>query len=133
MSSQDGFNKAIAAYSLDIHKRIVDAAERGVATSSESTSLFCVQESFVYKLLRQRCQCRNIAPLLHSGGAEAKLNKDHLMILTYPVAQAPDVTLKELRAQIKKQARVEVSVPTIWDALGLSRKKVSSGSRSRSR
>lgn len=130
------FNKAMAAYSLDLRKRIVDAAERGVATRSEIASLFGVHESFIYKMLRQKRKCGNIAPLPHGGGAEAKLNEDHLMILTDLVAQAPDVTLEELRAQIKKQARVEVSLPTIWralDALGLSRKKVSSGSRSRSR
>ena len=42
------------------------------------------------------------------------------------MAESPDVTLEELRERMKKQARVEVSVPTICRALqslGLSRKK----------
>jgi transposase len=49
------------------------------------------------------------------------------MILTELVAESPDATLEELREQMKKRARVEASVPTIWHALdefGLSRKKV---------
>jgi transposase len=61
------------------------------------------------------------------------LNEDQLLLLADLVAKSPDATLERLRDQIKKQARVEVSVPTIWralDALGLSRKKVRSGRRS---
>jgi transposase len=116
----------MAAYSLDLRKRIVDAIERGVGTRSEVARLFGVNESFVYKLLRQKRERGDIAPLPHGGGAQAKLNEDQLMILTDLVAQSPDATLDELREQIKKKARVEVSVPTICRALqslGLPRKK----------
>jgi transposase len=123
----------MAAYSLDIRERIVDAVERGLGTRSEVASMFGVHESFVYKLLRQKRQRGDLAPLPHGGGAEAKLNEDQLLLLADLVAKSPDATLERLRDQIKKQARVEVSVPTIWralDALGLSRKKVRSGRRS---
>ena len=123
----------MAAYSLGLHERIFDAVERGLGTRSEVTSMFGVHESFVYKLLRQKRQRGDLAPLPHGGGAEAKLNEDKLLLLADLVAKSPDATLERLRDQIKKQARVEVSVPTIWralDALGLSRKKVRSGRRS---
>jgi transposase len=123
----------MAAYSLDLHERIVDAVERGLGTRSEVASMFGVHESFVYKLLRQKRQRGDLAPLPHGGGAEAKLNEDPLLLLADLVAKSPDATLERLRDQIKKQTRVEVSVPTIWralDALGLSRKKVRSGRRS---
>jgi transposase len=123
----------MAAYSLDLRERIVDAVERGLGTRSEVASMFGVHESFVYKLLRQKRQRGDLAPLPHGGGAEAKLNEDQLLLLADLVAKSPDATLEQLRDRIKKQARVEVSVPTIWralDALGLSRKKVRSGRRS---
>jgi transposase len=123
-------------YSLDLRKRIVDAIERGVGTRSEVAKLFGVHETFVYKLLRQKRERGDVAPLPHGGGAQAKLNEDQLMILTNLVAQSPDATLDELREQMKKKARVEISVPTICRALqsfGLSRKKVYPGGRSRSR
>jgi len=119
-------NNAMAAYSLDLRKRIVDAIERGVGTRSEVAKLFGVHETFVYKLLRQKRERGDIAPLPHGGGAQAKLNEDQLMILTDLVAQSPDATLDELRERIKKKARIEVSIPTICHALqslGLSRKK----------
>jgi len=122
----------MAAYSLDLRKRIVDAIERGVGTRSAIARLFGVHESFVYKLLRQKRQRGDIAPLPHGGGAEAKLNEDQLMVLTDLVAEFPDATLDELRQQLKKRVRVEVSVPTIWracEALGLPRKKKRSGLR----
>jgi transposase len=49
-------------YSLDLRKRIVDAIERGVGTRSEVAKLFGVHETFVYKLLRQKRECGDIAP-----------------------------------------------------------------------
>ncbi len=88
--------------------------------------MFGIHESFIYKLLRQKRERGDLAPLPHGGGAQAKLNEDNLMILTDLVAESPGATLDELREQMKKQARVEVSVPTICRALqslGLSRKK----------
>ena len=123
----------MAAYSLDLRERIVDAVERGLGTRSEVASMFGVHESFVYKLLRQKRQRGDLAPLPHGGGAEAKLNEDQLLLLADIVAKSPDATLEQLRERIRKQARVEVSIPTIWralDGLGLSRKKVRSGRRS---
>jgi transposase len=123
----------MAAYSLDLRERIVDAVERGLGTRSEVAAMFGVHESFVYKLLRQKRKRGDLAPLPHSGGAEAKLNEDQLLLLADLVAKSPDATLEQLRERIRKQARVEVSIPTIWralDGLGLSRKKVRSGRRS---
>src|SRR5215831_4176919 len=105
------------AYSLDLRTRIVDAVDRGVGTISKIATLFGVHESFIYKLLRQKRERGDIAPLPHGGGAQAKLNEDHLMILTDLVAHSPDATLEELCKQMKKKARVEVSVPTICRAL----------------
>ena len=122
----------MAAYSLDLRKRIVDAVERGIATKREIARMFGVHETFVHKLLRQKRERGDIAPLPHGGGAEAILKEDHLMILTELVAESPDTTLEEQREHLKKRARVEASVPTIWralDELGLSRKKSRSVTR----
>jgi transposase len=120
----------MAAYSIDLRKRIVDAVEQGDKSKREIAKLFGVNESFVYKLLRQKQQRGDIAPLPHGGGAVAKLNDDQLKILSDLVAESPDLILEKLRERLKKKARVEVSIPTIWralDALGISRKKRLSG------
>jgi transposase-like protein len=83
----------MAAYSLDLRKRIVDDIERGVGTRSEVAKLFGVHESFVYKLLRQKRERGDLAPLPHGGGAHAKLTEDQSMILSDLVVKTPDATL----------------------------------------
>jgi transposase len=116
----------MAAYSLDLRERIVDAVERKDKSKREVAKLFGVHESFIYKLLRQKRQHHHLAPLPHGGGASAKLTQDHVAKLAELVALTPDATLDELRQHMKKQARLEISASTICrglQALGLSRKK----------
>lgn len=116
----------MAAYSLDLRERIVEAVERQIGSNRKIAELFGVHESFIYKLLRQRRERGDIAPLPHGGGARAKLSGDQLRQLPDLVAATPDATLDELRAQMEKKARVAVSLSTICrglQALGLSRKK----------
>lgn len=116
----------MAAYSLDLRERIVEAVERQIGSKRKIAELFGVHESFIYKLLRQKRDRGGIAPLPHGGGAHAKLSGDQLRQLPDLVAATPDATLDELRTQMKKKARVEVSLSTICrglQALGLSRKK----------
>ena len=116
----------MAAYSLDLRERIVEAVERQIGSKRKIAELFGVHESFIYKLLRQRRDRGDIAPLPHGGGAHAKLSGDQVRQLPDLVAAMPDATLDELRVQREKKARVAVSLSTIWrglQALGLSRKK----------
>jgi transposase len=116
----------MAAYSLDLRARIVEAVERQIGSKRKIAEVFGVHESFIYKLLRQKRDRGDIAPLPHGGGAHAKLSGDQLQQLPDLVTATPDATLEELREQMKKKARVEVSLSTICrglQTLGLSRKK----------
>ena len=109
-----------------MRERIVSAGERQIGSKRKSAALFGVHESFLYKLLRQKRDRGDIAPLPHGGGAHAKLSEAQLGQLPDLVAATPDATPDELRAQMKKKARVAVSLSTICrglQALGLSRKK----------
>jgi transposase len=87
----------MAAYSFDLRKRIIDAVEKGDKSKREVAEIFGVHESFIYKLLRQKRERGDIAPLPHGGGAEAILKQEHLQLLTDLVAGSPDVTLGELQ------------------------------------
>jgi transposase len=119
-------NNTMVAYSLDLRQRIVDAVEKGDRPKREIAEIFGIHESFIYKLLRQKRERGEIAPLPHGGGAEAILKEEHLMLLADLVAASSDATLEELRERMKQQGRVEASIATIWrglEALGLSRKK----------
>jgi transposase len=116
----------MAAYSLDLRERIVEAVARQIGSKRKIAALFGVHESFIYKLLRQKRDRGDIAPLPHGGGAHAKLSEAQLRQLPDLVGAMPDATLDELREQLEKKARVWVSLSTICrglQALGLSRKK----------
>jgi transposase len=120
----------MAAYSLDLRERIVEAVERQVGSKRQIAALFGVHESFIYKLLRQKRKRGDIAPLPHGGGAQAKLSEEQRQVLPGLIAAMPDATLDELRVQLKQTARVEVSLSTVCrglQALGLPRKKSPSG------
>lgn len=116
----------MAPYSLDLRERIVAAVEGTSSSNRQIAALFDVHESFLYKLLRQQRQRGDIAPLPHGGGARAKLTAAHRRQLAAWVAATPDATLAELREQLRKHARVTVSLSTLCrglQALGLTRKK----------
>jgi transposase len=100
--------------------------ERQIGSKRKIAALFSVHESFLDKLLRQRRERGDLAPLPHGGGARAKLSSDQLRQLPDLVAATPDATLDELRTQMAKKARVAVSLSTLGrglQAVGLARKK----------
>ena len=116
----------MGAYSVDLRERIVGAVERQIGSKRKIAEVFGVHESFIYKLLRQKRERGDIAPLPHGGGAPAKLSGAQLQELPALVAATPDATLDELRVQVQKKTRVAVSLSTLCrglQALGLSRKK----------
>lgn len=94
----------MAAYSLDLRQRIVDALERGSDTKRNIAKIFNVHESFIYKLLRQKRDTGEIAPLPHGGGASPKLNDEHLHILADLVILHPDATLEERGLHVEEES-----------------------------
>jgi transposase len=104
-------------YSLDLRQRLVDAVDDGIDTYGEIAEEFGVHESYIYKLLRQRRDLGHIVPLPHGGGAQLKLDDKALNTLTELVKQEPDMTLDELRLQLRKKTKINVSVSTIWYGL----------------
>ena len=122
----------MAAYSLDLRERIVEAVERQVGSKREIARLFGVHESFLYKLLRQQRERGDLAPLPHGGGAQAKLTAEHWQQVASWIVATPDATLAELQDQVQQKLRVRVGRSTVWrgvEALGVTRKKRVSGPR----
>jgi transposase len=114
------------AYTLDFRQRIIDAVEQSIYSKREIAEIFGIHESFIYKLLRQRRELSNIAPLPHGGGAKPKLTETHIHTLAGLSAAHPDATLAELSELLHKKAGVEVSISTVCRSLrglGLSLKK----------
>lgn len=114
----------MAAYSLDLRKRLVEAVERQVGSKREIARLFGVHESFRYKLLRQQRERGDLAPLPHGGGVQAKLSEGQWQQVASWITTTPDATLAELQEQVQQKLRVGLS--TVWrgvEPLGVTRKK----------
>jgi transposase len=122
----------MAAYSLDLRERIVEAVEQQVGSKRTIARLFGVHESFLYKLLRQKRERGDLAPLPHGGGAQTKLSAGQWQQVARWIATTPDATLAELQEQVQQKLRVRVGVSTIWrgvETLGVTRKKRASAPR----
>ena len=118
------------SYPLELRQRIVAAVDLQLGTIEKIASIFNVHSSYIYKLLRQRRESGNLAPLPHGGGAHAKLEAEERLVLAELVTAHPDATLDELRELLRKKKRVSVSISTIWrwlDELALTRKKSPAG------
>lgn len=113
-------------YPLELRQRIVEAVDQQLRPMEEIAGIFQVHVSYVYKLLRQRRETKDLAPLPHGGGASAKLDSEERRVLVDLVAAQPDATLAELREGIRKRKGVNVSISTVWrwlQAFALTRKK----------
>jgi transposase len=114
----------------------VEAVDQQGDTMEEIAGIFQVHSSYVYKLLRQRRNTSDLAPLPHGGGASAKLESAERGVLAALVAEQPDAPRAELREGIRKRNRGSVRVSTVgrWrDALALTRKKSPVGRVKRTR
>jgi transposase len=105
------------AYALDLRQRIVDAVDRSAGTKREIAALINIHESFIDKLLRQKRERGDSAPLPHGGGAAAKLTEERLATLYELVAQTPEAKLDELAQQCFRKTRVAVSESTVCRVL----------------
>ena len=104
-------------YPIELRQKIVDAVDRQLGTYKEIAEMFGIAERYIYKLLKQRRETGNLAPLPRCGWATAKLNEEHLLTLAELVARRLDSTLEELRRQLRLETKVEVSISTIWRGL----------------
>jgi transposase len=114
------------AYPVELRERVVEAVDERHGTVAEIAQIFGVTERYIYKLLKQRHERGDLFPLPHGGGAHPKLSEEQKKHVVTLVAKVPDATLAELREEIKKRLRVEVSMGTLWkllDSLRLTRKK----------
>lgn len=107
----------MAAYSLDLRERIIDAIEQGQQTKRDLALLFGVHESFLYKLQRQQRQLGHLNPLPHGGGKQSQINEQLLKQLEVWLREAPDATLADLQERLATQHGVKVSRTSVWRAL----------------
>jgi len=87
----------MAALSLDLRKRIVDAYLRGEGTREAVALRFSVSLGMVKKLLQQRRRIGHVKSLSHRAGRKRTIVAEHRMAIRKLLAGKPDMTLAELR------------------------------------
>ena len=116
----------MAAFSLDLRQRILDAALADNAPTERALAeRFQVSLGFVQKLKRRWRTHATIEPVGHRGGAPRKLSDaDRAALVAW--ADGSDATCAELRDRLAAERGVEVSrsrVNSVLVAEGLTLKK----------
>jgi transposase len=111
------------AYSEDLRQRVVQDVEAG-ASRRAVAARYRVSVSFAVKLVRRWRAAGTLAPR-RMGGGKLHALAPHLELVRRLLAEAPDLTLEELRARLA-EAGVQVgrsSVDRFLRAHKLTRKK----------
>jgi transposase len=87
-------------YSNDLRERIVAAIDRGEHSLRQIAHLFCVNLSFLVRLLQRRRATGSVQPKPHGGGPPPKLDTAAVRRLLALVRKQPDATLTELRDRL---------------------------------
>lgn len=119
----------MAAFSLDLRRRILDAALKGDSTEQAVADRFGVSRSFVQKIKRRWRSHATIEPVGHRGGALPKLSDDDRAALVV-WADGSDATGQELAERLATERGVRVTgrtVNRVLAASGLTLKKRRSG------
>lgn len=119
----------MAAFSLDLRRRILQAALKGDATEQAVADRFGVSRSFVQKLKRRWRSHGTAEPVGHRGGALPKLSDDDRAALV-AWADGSDATGQELAERLATERGVRVTgrtVNRVLAASGLTLKKRPSG------
>jgi transposase len=113
-------------YSNDLREKIILFFENHPDyTQQEVADEFGVSHSFIEKLLQRQRTTNSSAALPRGGGQKSKL-RDHEEKIREFVAAQPDITLDELRAQLKSATGLEASRAALCrelQRLNLPRKK----------
>lgn len=111
----------MAAYSLDLRKRVVRACESGISVAAVAAR-FEVSVAWVYRLMQRRRETGSIAPRQQTKFRGRALSSDDEVRLVALIAVQPDATLGELQHALPTRA----ALSTLWrtiDRLGLTVKK----------
>jgi transposase len=111
----------MAAYSLDLRKRVVRACESGMSAERVAAT-YDVSRAWVYRLLQRRRQTGSIEPRKQTKFRRRTLSVLQEERLVALITARPDATLAELQRALPTTA----ALSTLWraiDRFGLTVKK----------
>ena len=99
------------AYSTDLRERVLGLYDEGHRTKAVSKRLK------VSAAWARRVKQRRHDPPKSVGGSAPKLDRSARERLSSWVGEKPDATLEELRARVREELGVSVSVGCLWNTL----------------
>jgi transposase len=103
----------MAAYSMDLRKRVVRACDRGMS-AADVAAQFDVSLAWVYRLVQRRRETGSIAPRTQTKFRGRSLSAHQEERLVALITARPDATLVELQAALPTTA----ALSTLWRAIG---------------
>jgi len=105
------------AYSDDLRRKILQAYEQEEGSEARLAQRFRVSLGYVKKIRRQLRRTGQMERVPHHPGRKPKFTEPVRQQLRSWLEQQPDLTLAELQAQLRRQAGVAVSLPSLWVVL----------------
>jgi len=106
------------AYSDDLRRKILQAYEQGEGSEARLAQRFRVSVGYVKKIRRQLQHTGTMERVPHHPGRKPKFTPPVREQLCRWLEQQPDLTLAELQERLRQQARLPVSLPSLWTVLG---------------
>ena len=94
----------MAAYSLDLRKRVVRACESGMPAAAVATR-FEVSPAWVYRLMQRRRATGSIEPRKQTKFRRRALSADEEVRLVFSITIQPDATMAELQQALPIRCR----------------------------
>lgn len=105
------------AYSDDLRRRILQAYEQREGSEARLAQRFRVSLGYVKKIRRQLRRTGKMERVPHSPGRKPKFSEPIRQQLRRWLEQQPDLTLTELQEQLRREAGLAVSLPSLWTVL----------------
>ena len=116
----------MAAYSIDLRKKILSAWDNKEGTQRELAKRFKVSLSFIRDFLRRYRETGEIKARPQGGDRPSKLKGKEEELLKIMVTEQSDIYLREIQEGIKERTEIEVSISSLsrtLNRLKLKRKK----------
>jgi transposase len=116
----------MAAYSIDLRKKIFSAWENKEGSQRELAKRFKVSLSFVRDMLRRYRETDKIEALPQGGDRRSKIKVEEEELLKKMVAQTNDIYLREIQELMQQKMGLEISLSSLsrnLNRLNLGRKK----------
>lgn len=103
----------MAAYSIDLRKKILSAWENKEGSQRELAKRFKVSLSFIRDFLRRYRETGEITARPQGGDRRSKLKGIEQELLLIMVTEQSDIYLREIQEAIKERTEIEVSISSL--------------------